>query len=960
MDKILVVVDGYKGGNMYAALLNKAVAEVYYGLNSSALSREKVKNTDTYKKIITSYVIKYRTEVQKEELDKYKGVIFVGGKSKALAGAEEKTFQQNMDNSYPYLVLHSSLILETYWEGMINKESDSTQEVEITYVSIRSFLYNVQGYGIRETKTSIEYCVFPEDFKRLETLAKAWGKMGFDFETKPKQAGLEKKTDIKEHSVNHVLSEPTILSFTVVPEHGYIVPLFHYEVDMRYVGKDTRLVKDTTSNYYSFDGSAVTNYKGEAVEYDPEVYGMLEKVIAYCKEHDISNYFSEVLLPNLRKLFSLGIEYIAWNAKFDIKVAYDMGITNIVGKGVDAMMIVHALDENIPKGLKPTSKTYFPEFIGYGDNIDYANERLKPLSVYAASDTDLTVRCYLMLFKKLAASPELFRVFRSLEIPKVRVLSGLEINGLLLDVPKLVDTRHTVHNLIQELELKLREHPVVVRVNNAKKLKDKEEAIAELEAKLQEQEDKKLEFLRQKVSTLEAKQAKEAEIQKWKDKLKLVENKSYLNEDYPYSNIVKTFKKLGDISSGILPSEDINFNSPAQVQEIFYGESGLNNELPVVSRKVTIPYTKRKKTVVEPYPSTDKNELSRLDNDGDGLVNLFLTYKAAEKLYGTYIVGFLDKMGPDNRIHTSYSTIRSQRLSSSNPNFQNIPSRSKIPEIKGIVKAIKDSIIPSGDRVMAQIDLSQAELRVYASLGGITSMIESYVRDLDIHMNTAAFMSGMEYEEFASQDEETVGMGRYNAKALNFGAIYKISAAGFQNYIRITFGLDVDIRQSEEMLNAFFDLYPEILEYQQDQIRIGHRQGYVTTLFGSRRNLPNINSNNSEIASKDERAAINSPTQGTVGQMLVFSLIMLEDMLTLGGYSGKYSIINTVHDSIILEVDKAVAKEVFELAIWCCNNPPIDKYFNASLECPLKSDIEVGYSWTKMQSTTLDELENVL
>ena len=321
-------------------------------------------------------------------------------------------------------------------------------------------------------------------------------------------------------------------------------------------------------------------------------------------------------------------------------------------------------------------------------------------------------------------------------------------------------------------------------------------------------------------------------------------------------------------------------------------------------------------------------------------------------------------------LHTSYGLIRSMRLSSSNPNLQNIPSRAKEKTVAALSKTTKKVFVPpSYDYIYFQKDLSQAELRWAAELWDIFSMIDTYKRRGDIHVRTAAAVNDMTEDDFMKLDKKTFKLLRYYAKSVNFGYLYAMLAKKFQQMARDDYGIDISLEDAEVWRDRFFRLYPEILEAQLKQKELGHRDGFVRTAFGSKRHLPNIelldkygydvtkiktaeaiikdNKISWEIKSKvlgAERQAVNSPIQGTSGQGMEFSLIIFDYRAQLLGLDGR--ITNTVHDSGLGYVHKNHAEEYLIALGNACDVPPAREYLGYWLtKVEMRSDDEIGPNW---------------
>lgn len=970
--KLLFVIDNRKPEYVHA-LTYLAYTALYRLIDSSVTAIDKDlmqrtyrTNIKVYEKVRNLYSIVPYDEIgkqPKEAFEEYCGIVALGAKSRAVCFKETLPYKtttktvQGLDGFY----LYSAFDLHYVYSNI--SFADNAIECDSLIADLFRFFLKCNNLDVYSSKTIVNFVYTAQELRAAADIIKKHGVIAFDFETKPKKEGLEKVKDIKDHSVNFFLSDPTVLSISYQPQHSYLIPIYHYQSPTRLKKSDTIEFEDSGENGKKFlylNGTPVKNYKGDTSVLDEDLCDRWKQIHNELQNqhNDKDTYFDIFLLPLVKEIFEDNkIEKVAHNAKFDYKLMRQLG-SEIKGIMHDTLILNHTLWELGSNGLKDISGVYFPEFNGYGENIDYANETLHDLGIYAGADTDLTLRLFFILYMKVADIHELHRVYRSLEIPKLAVLARMEYEGMQLDSTRLYTYIKEVTKLSEELHNAIQAHPVIQRYILAVNKEKKEEAIKIARDKLVEKKNKCIESLQKKIDN--PKTSDNMRV-KHEAEMHLMLTDQYYHPDYPYKSVVTAKEKVMDITTGTVYSE-INLNSPQQLQGFIYDSPhGLKHKRPVVKRKVRNERTKRYMSVVEPYPSTDKNDLADL-KDTTGILEKIVEYKAITKLLNTYLLG-MEKVSDSNfRVHTRYSTVKSQRLGSSNPNLQNIPSRSNIESVAKVVKMIKKCFIPKKGWVMAQIDLSQAELRVFASLGEVRSMVEAYIKKLDLHVMTAATIKGMSYEEFKSLPEDEYKMGRYNAKAINFGAIYKISAKGLQEFAKKGYGVVMGIDEAEVVLNNFLNGYPEIRAYHESQIEIAHRYKYVTTGFGSRRNLPDLNSSNTEYRAKDERISINSPTQGTVGQMIIFTLFYLKDRLNARGFEGMYRIMNTVHDSIIIEADPKIAQEAFKIAVESCNNPPMREYFNFELHCPMQSDIEVSTdSWAMLTEVQdLDMLNDLI
>ncbi|HEM4137231.1 TPA: DNA polymerase I [Streptococcus suis] len=354
-----------------------------------------------------------------------------------------------------------------------------------------------------------------------------------------------------------------------------------------------------------------------------------------------------------------------------------------------------------------------------------------------------------------------------------------------------------------------------------------------------------------------------------------------------------------------LAGQEFNINSPKQLGTILFEEMGLPLE-----------YTKKTKTGY----STAVDVLERLAPIAP-VVSKILEYRQITKLQSTYVVGLQDAILEDGKIHTRYVQDLTQtgRLSSTDPNLQNIPVRLEQGRL------IRKAFVPSLENsVLLASDYSQIELRVLAHISQDQHLIEAFQQGADIHTSTAMRVFGIEKAEDVTPND------RRNAKAVNFGVVYGISDFGLSNNLGIT------RKEAKAYIDTYFERFPGIKNYMETIVREARDKGYVETIYKRRRELPDINSRNFNVRNFSERTAINSPIQGSAADILKVAMINLDKALTEAGLATRMLL--QVHDEIVLEVPvaeletvKAMVKETMESAI--------------SLSVPLIVDENEGPTW---------------
>lgn len=347
-----------------------------------------------------------------------------------------------------------------------------------------------------------------------------------------------------------------------------------------------------------------------------------------------------------------------------------------------------------------------------------------------------------------------------------------------------------------------------------------------------------------------------------------------------------------------LAEERFNIASPKQLSDILFNKMGLS---------------KKKKSKSGSY-STNYEVLEALEEEGVEIAGKILSWRHLSKLKGTYTDALIKQVDPiDGRIHTNFSTTATAtgRLSSSNPNLQNIPIRSEEGNL------IRQAFIaPKGYKIISA-DYSQIELRLLAHVANVAAFKEAFANGQDIHDITARQVFGVQ-----EIDEQL----RRKAKSINFGIIYGISPFGLAKRLGIT------IAEAAEYINYYFSCYPEIKAYMEKAVSIARLHGYVETLFGRRCFVRDINNTIPYVRQFAERAAINAPLQGTAADIIKRAMIQLFDQLKIG------KIILQVHDELLVEVEDEKVQETAELMKDIMENA-------IEISVPLEVEIKVGDNW---------------
>ncbi len=346
--------------------------------------------------------------------------------------------------------------------------------------------------------------------------------------------------------------------------------------------------------------------------------------------------------------------------------------------------------------------------------------------------------------------------------------------------------------------------------------------------------------------------------------------------------------------------EEFNLNSPKQLGEILFD-------------KLKLPGAKKNK---KGY-ATDIDVLKKLTEYP--IINKILEYRALAKLYSTYIDGIISTIREDGKIHTIYTQTltRTGRLSSIEPNLQNIPMRSEYGRL------IRKAFIPEDNSVILSSDYSQIELRVFAHLSGVNDLINAFKEGVDIHTKTAM-------DIFKVPMEGVTKNMRRQAKAVNFGILYGISSYGLAEDIGIP------VKEAKEFINKYFETYPGVKDYMDKEIDEAKRNGYVKTIMNRKRVIEELKSSNYMVRSMGERMALNTPVQGSASDILKKAMVEINNIFEKENIKSKMLL--QVHDELIFNVYNDEIDKVKDIVY-----NTMTKVFE--LKVPLDVDIELGNNW---------------
>ena len=351
--------------------------------------------------------------------------------------------------------------------------------------------------------------------------------------------------------------------------------------------------------------------------------------------------------------------------------------------------------------------------------------------------------------------------------------------------------------------------------------------------------------------------------------------------------------------------KEFNINSPVQLADVIFVRLGLS--------------TKGIKKTARGY-STGVKELDKLEGQ-HSIIKLIKEYREAAKLLSTYIAPLPELADKNGRIHTTFNqdVTATGRLSSTNPNLQNIPVRT------GVGKRIREGFIAAEGKVLVSADYAQFELRLAAALAGDTELIKDFNGDVDVHTKTASEAFGVPMEKVTKEQ-------RRAAKVINFGILYGMSVRGLAE------AADMQYYEAKEFIENYFKLRQPVKAYLEGVLKQARERGYVETLFGRRRPTPDVLSSNFVVRSAAERAAQNMPIQGTEADLMKRAMILVDKELSEKVPEAK--MVMQVHDSLIVECDEGDAEEVGKVL-----KEVMEEKVAPELAVKLAAEVTVGKNW---------------
>lgn len=624
-------------------------------------------------------------------------------------------------------------------------------------------------------------------------------------------------------------------------------------------------------------------------------------------------YFGRKVVENPK------VTKVGWNLKFDLQIFELYGIY-VRGTVLDGMLMKYLLNEEKPNDLKSMVRRYLPEHGDYEkadkfDKIPWDKKPLEQLCKYGCQDTDYTLRLS-MFFENKLIEIGMYPLLRHLIMPASRVLQHAEKTGLYLD-------RKFNQELLESYKPKIDQ--ATSGCLNLPRVKRFSRWL------IQERISKYISSIERELEDLDYSDPKDAR------------------------KIASREQKISNIRAGVFTTKkeleltrDINLGSPVDLPMLLYSEKGF--KFPIIK------YTKDKTTNRDTdKPSTDEDTLVELrlsiknpESPKAIFLDNLLSLRGLKKMYTTYIEGWHDKVQDDSKLHGRFLIhgTTSGRLSSQEPNLQQIPKTSVDPNIK------KQLVAPDGKLYMA-LDYSQAELRIMAHLSGDETYLEAFANGQDPHLAIAAKKYGIPYEDadkiYSDEqhpDYKLWKKRRKQAKQICFGIIYGIQAKLLS--VKLSdpkAGLIVTPEEAQQQLNEFFHEHPKIKKFMERQEKILVKQGYIKTLFGRKRRLPQIYSENSAEAAYAVRLSVNTPCQSAASDMTLFASILNYWKMRQGKLPFMPETC-TVHDAVYYLATPEEINTWVVHSIWdTCRNPETRKYFGFNIDdVDMSMDITIGRS----------------
>lgn len=632
-----------------------------------------------------------------------------------------------------------------------------------------------------------------------------------------------------------------------------------------------------------------------------------DESVSFLQKNDLwlswLQYFGRKVIenPNIVK--------VGWNWKFDNQIFVKYGIY-ARGTVIDGMLAKYLLNEERPNGLKDMVRRYLPEFGDYEkydkfDNIPWDKKPLEPLCRYSCMDVDFTLRLSIFLEAKLIEKG-FYSLYRHLIMPASKVLQSAECHGLPLDKELNESLQVKYNNLIETFTNKLYSIPQVIKYEKYTK---------------KERKDKYINKLREEIEELSSQTGKERQIKTREQKISRV-----LVGEY----VTKEEKALDN---------PVNFKSTKQMIDLlFISPKGF--KFPILA------YTKDEKTKRDTSnPSTSEDVLVKLKAyDKSSFIDTLLELRGVSTINSTFIVGLGNLIQSDGCVHPTFLIhgTTSGRLSSREPNGQNIPKTMVNPDVKL-------QFITPPNKLFLTYDYSQAELRILAHLAKEDTMLEWFRTGKDIHLASACKKYHEDYDKIIKiyEDEQHPEhklwkKRRKQAKTINFGIVYEQSAPKLAESLSTPEEV-VSAEEGQEFLDDYFCTFPKIKKFMEKQHKFMEKNGYCVSLFGRRRRCPQVYSEKYGEYLEALRQSTNMPCQSAASDMALFASVIVYEKVKKGELPPMDEV-DTVHDSVYQFIEPKYLTPDTIYGIWdICRNPSTKKYFGFSIDdVDMSMDFTVG------------------
>lgn len=632
-----------------------------------------------------------------------------------------------------------------------------------------------------------------------------------------------------------------------------------------------------------------------------------DESVSFLQKNDLwlswLQYFGRKVIenPNIVK--------VGWNWKFDNQIFVKYGIY-ARGTVIDGMLAKYLLNEERPNGLKDMVRRYLPEFGDYEkydkfDNIPWDKKPLEPLCRYGCMDVDFTLRLSIFLEAKLIEKG-FYSLYRHLIMPASKVLQSAECHGLPLDKELNESLQVKYNNLIETFTNKLYSIPQVIKYEKYTK---------------KERKDKYINKLREEIEELSSQTGKERQIKTREQKISRV-----LVGEY----VTKEEKALDN---------PVNFKSTKQMIDLlFISPKGF--KFPILA------YTKDEKTKRDTSnPSTSEDVLVKLKAyDKSSFIDTLLELRGVSTINSTFIVGLGNLIQGDGCVHPTFLIhgTTSGRLSSREPNGQNIPKTMVNPDVKL-------QFITPPNKLFLTYDYSQAELRILAHLAKEDTMLEWFRTGKDIHLASACKKYHEDYDKIIKiyEDEQHPEhklwkKRRKQAKTINFGIVYEQSAPKLAESLSTPEEV-VSAEEGQEFLDDYFCTFPKIKKFMEKQHKFMEKNGYCVSLFGRRRRCPQVYSEKYGEYLEALRQSTNMPCQSAASDMALFASVIVYEKVKKGELPPMDEV-DTVHDSVYQFIEPKYLTPDTIYGIWdICRNPSTKKYFGFSIDdVDMSMDFTVG------------------